>query len=75
MNEKQAKRLRRACKAYIREKQPGLEKGPRAEEAADRICAVVRRLWPRLTHRERGQVMRTRKLTSIADAITKVCAP
>lgn len=55
MNEKQAKRLRRAQRAYVIEKLPGLEKVPRALEAGRRLAAMFRKLWSRCDHRARGR--------------------
>lgn len=58
MNERQAKRLRKAQRAYVLEKKPGLEKGPRAVEAAHRLAGIVRRLWCGFTHKQRGWASR-----------------
>lgn len=56
MSERQAKRLRRAQRAYIRTNKTSLDRGPKAHEAADARAAIVRQLWPRLNHRMRGVV-------------------
>lgn len=56
MSERQAKRLRRAQRAYIRANKTSLAKGAPVHEAADARAAIVRQLWPRLNHRMRGAV-------------------
>lgn len=56
MSERQAKRLRRAQRAYIHHNKPSLAKGVAAYVAAFERGAIVRQLWPRLNHRGRGVV-------------------
>jgi hypothetical protein len=58
VSERQAKRLRRARRAYIRANKTSLAKGAPVHQAADARANIVRELWPRLNHRGRGVVGR-----------------
>lgn len=57
MNEKQAKRLRRAQRRYIVENKHMMNSGPSAERAAELLSTVVADSWPLLNHKQRGRVM------------------
>ena len=57
MNERQAKRLRRAQRRYIDENQHRMEPGPTAARVAGFLRDVVVSNWHRLNHKQRGRVM------------------
>lgn len=56
MSERQAKRLRRAERAYIRDNIHRLDNGPKAHDAAAYRASMIRAGWPRLSHADRGQI-------------------
>jgi hypothetical protein len=57
MSERQAKRLRRAQRAYIQKHTTSLENGPRASVTAAKLGDMLRDVWPHLvSHRARGRV-------------------
>jgi hypothetical protein len=58
MNEKQAKRLRRAARLWTAIAKKELTKGPSAEVVAKKFVTNIRSGWWRLTHRGRGRVGR-----------------
>ena len=76
MNEKQAKRIRRAMRAYVLEERPNMTRGPRAAEAARQLTSILHACWPRLTsHRARGRIgamLRAGRLSDAASAIAGV---
>lgn len=56
MNQKQAKRLRRAQRQYVKLHKPALDNGPMAAVVAFKAAAVVETVWPNLNHKGRGQL-------------------
>lgn len=68
MSERQAKRLRRAQRAYIQKHATSLAAGPRASVQAQAYVDILREVWPRIvSHRARGRVS--------ARLINRACKP
>lgn len=58
MSERQAKRLRRAERAYIRDNIKSLERGEPVRTAAHKATRAVAHVLPICTHSARGDLMR-----------------
>lgn len=56
MNEKQAKRIRRAMYAFVETDRTSMHPGPKAAEAAGTFAKQLHMMWPALNHKQRGRV-------------------
>src|SRR4029077_1164471 len=56
VNERQAKRVRRAMRAFIETDRKSMHPGPKADEAARTFGKQLAIMWPSLNHKQRGRV-------------------